>query len=280
MNKIDKILLQIDKLPPMPQVIQRLAALLHDPDISALKLLETVQMDQALTANVLRIANSAYFGSRRKVTSLNQALTLLGNNRLMNIVVAQGSSAHFSQSNEGYNLAKGELWRHSIGTALGSQILVQRRGGRNDPMLYTAALLHDIGKVVLSEFVAKDFDQIAALVRERGYSFEEAENEVVGIDHAELGARVCEGWNFPPELVAAIRHHHHPEREEMDTLGAFVCVSDLMCMLMGIGAGADGLAYRASNTLLEKLGLSAQDLELAMVELAEEMQRADELLNI
>lgn len=284
MKDVGKVLARIDKLPPMPAVLQRLAALLQDPEISAARLIECVQLDQALTANVLRVCNSAAFGSRHRITSLQQALALIGNNRLMGIVLSQGSSAYLGQGSKGYDLARGELWRHSVGAALASQLVSKRLGGNGNPMLYTAALLHDIGKVVLSQFVAEGFQEIQALVRERGFSFEEAEREVVGIDHAELGARICELWNFPAELVVAIRHHHHPEAQpeagDGRSLAALVCVSDLICLLMGIGAGADGLAYHGGDGLVSGLGLSETDIYLVMADLAEEMQRADQMLKV
>jgi putative nucleotidyltransferase with HDIG domain len=278
MSGLENVISEIGKLPPMPQAVQRLAGLLQDPRVSAARLVELVQLDQALTANVLRVCNSAYFGSRRQISSLQQALTLIGNDRLLDIVMSQGMATFFGRSSEGYNLARGELWRHSVGAALGSQLLARRLGGRGDPMLYTAALLHDVGKVVLSEFVAGNLVEIRALVRERCCCFAEAERAVLGIDHAELGARMCELWDFPPQLVAGIRHHHHPENE--NRLSALVCVSDLICLFMGIGAGADGLAYHGGDSLMARLGLTEHDIHLVMVELADEMQRADTMLKI
>jgi len=280
MKDIELVLAEIQKLPPMPQVVQRLSAMLQDPEVSANSLMAAVQLDQALTANVLRVCNSAYYGSRRKITSLQQALTLMGNERLLDIVMSQSSSVYFTTGNRGYDLARGDLWRHSVAAALASQILARRLTGRGDPMLYTAALLHDIGKVVLSEFVAEGFEQIVALVREQGKSFEEAEREVVGIDHAELGGRICERWDFPPQLVEAIRRHHRPQEAQADPLSSLVVVSDLICMLMGIGAGADGLAYHGGDAIMAKLRLTEADIHRTMAELAEEMQRADEMLRI
>jgi putative nucleotidyltransferase with HDIG domain len=280
MTDVDAILAKIEKLPPMPQAVQRVAALLQDPDVSASRLIEAVHLDPALTANVLRMCNSAYYGTLRRVTSLGQALTLIGNHGLMDMIIAQGSSVYFRRDNLGYDLARGQLWRHSVAVALASQILSRRLTGRGDAALYTAALLHDIGKVVLSEFVAEGFQEIEDLVRDKGYSFEEAEKAVVGIDHAELGGRICELWNFPAQLVSAIRNHHHPVGSGADTTGDLVCLSDLMCLMLGIGVGADGLAYHGGDQALDRLGLKGEDMYLAMAGLAEEMQRAEELLNM
>lgn len=278
MSDIDQILAQIKDLPPMPGIVQRLLGLLSDPQVSAASLIETVQLDQALTANILRVCNSAYFGTRGRITSLRQALAMLGNHHLLNIVVSQSSAAYFDRRNKGYDMARGELWRHAIGAALASQILVRRLGGQGDPMLYTAALLHDLGKVVLNEFVAEAFQEIKALVSARGCAFSEAEREVIGIDHAELGARICELWNFPPALVEAIRCHHDPDAVMNSPLGSLVILSDLVCMMMGIGVGADGLAYHGADGLMAKLGLKEIDIQLTMVQLVEEMQRAEEML--
>lgn len=280
MKDMERVLSEVEKLPPMPQVVQRLAAMLRDPEVSAAQLVGTVQLDQALTANVLRVCNSAYFGARRQVNSLQQALALIGNDRLLDIVMSQGSSAYFARASKGYELARGELWRHSVAAALASQILCRRLASRGDPMLYTAALLHDIGKVVLSEFVAEGFQAIQALVRERKMSFGEAEREVLGIDHAALGARMCERWDFPPQLVAAIANHHDPEAARSDPLSALVYVSDLICLLLGIGAGADGLAYHGGDGLMATLKMTEVDIHLTMADLADELQRAEEMLQV
>jgi len=121
--------------------------------------------------------------------------------------------------------------------------------------------LKDIGKVVLQQFVAESFRDINELVAHQGYSFREAEKEILGIDHAELGGLVAKQWNFSSAMVEIIENHHLSR--DVDVPGrdtAIVYLADLICMMMGIGVGSDGLAYRFHKKVVDDLGFSTKDL--------------------
>ncbi|MCK4488224.1 MAG: HDOD domain-containing protein, partial [Desulfobacterales bacterium] len=205
MMDIEAIIKSIKKLPPFPDVATKALKILDDPDASADQLISIIQYDQAITANVLKLCNSAYYGLRRKVRSLREGLVLLGNAELKNIILASTVVKFFHKENKGYDLARGELWRHAVATGIISKIISDRVTESEPPSLFTAALLHDIGKVVLGSFVDRYFEQIIALVKEGEHSFLEAERKMLGIDHAEVGAKVAESWNFPEDIVQAIR---------------------------------------------------------------------------
>jgi putative nucleotidyltransferase with HDIG domain len=163
-----------------------------------------------------------------------------------------------------------------------SQILSLRVGRREDQALYTAALLHDIGKVILGEFVHEALPKIRILVAEGNRSFLEAEEEVIGINHAEVGGRIAAHWHFPEDITAAIAHHHRPDLLEKsdDVIPWLVYFSDHLCRMIGIDGGLDSLHHRALAEALQKFNFRIIDLEWSFVQLWRDMERAKELISI
>jgi len=281
MSLVDTILPFITELPPFPAVILRVLQLVEDPNSSAQDIVEVIQYDQAITANVLMVCNSAYFGLRQPVTSLRDALVKIGFNRLIEIVLARGSSYIFYQACHGYRLGVGELWRHSVACALLSQILSARLKKEKNPTQFTAALVHDVGKIILSEFVRDHLEEIKNLVQENHHSFIEAEREVLGIDHAELGGKIAERWRFPPNIISGIRYHHTPlSAPTFQELVSIVYLCDLVALMTGFGGGVDGLSYPGYKEVMKQYGLVEKDLEQIVNQLESELKQVDLILNI
>lgn len=281
MIDIDAIVKSIKKLPPFPNVATRALEILDDPDASVDRLISIIQYDQAITANVLKLCNSAYYGLRRKVHSLREGLVLLGNAELKNIILASTVVKFFHKENRGYDLAKGELWKHAVATGIISRIVSNRVTQSEPPSLFTAALLHDIGKVVLSRFVDRYFEQIIALVNEGRHSFLEGESEMLGIDHAEVGAKIAESWNFPEDIVQAIRLHHRPEEaSDDDPLTPIIYLANIITLSMGIGVGRDGLSYRGKEEVMKRYGLKAKDLQGIVIDFYDEYNKVQDILKL
>jgi len=281
MNLTDTILESMVNLPPFPVVVQRAIQLINDPKSSTQDVVEAIQFDQSITANVLKICNSAYFGLRRTVHSLKEALILIGFNQLLEIILSQESLNIFSTPCQGYDLEYGELWRHSVACALLTRIVSKRLGREASPTYFTAGLLHDIGKVALSKFVGNYFGDIKKCIHEEHLSFVEAEHKVLGIDHAELGGKITNQWNFPENIVAAVRYHHTPSltsgEHEIVHL-TYLC--DLVAMITGIGGGADGLSYHAYQDVIKQYNLNENDIERFIVDLDDRIQLVNEMLNV
>jgi len=281
MSLAETILQSTTKLPPFPMVIQRAIQLIDDPNSSAQQVVDVLQFDQAITANVLKICNSAFFGLRRTIHSLKEAVVMMGFNPLLEIVLSQESLRFFSAPCQGYDLDSGELWRHSVACALLTGIISPRIHRETTPTLFTAALLHDIGKVALSGFVKDYFESIKQRVNEKQLSFVEAEKEVLGVDHAELGGRIAADWNMPENIVAAIRYHHDPsETSDHQEIVQLTCLCDLVAIITGIGGGADGLTYHAHQELMKQYHLKETDVERFIVQLDDRFQAVKETLNL
>ena len=277
----DNILKSINNLPAFPATVHRVSAVVKDPDFSIADLVNVIKYDQSITANILRICNSPYFGIRYNISSLREAVIYLGHKNILNAVYVAGTSKFYKKV-KGYYQGATRLWEHSVGVALMSQILAKRLYNREMPDVFTAGLLHDIGKVVLGEFVHESFQEIMDLVSNHGYSFLEAEEEVIGINHAELGGEMASLWNFPKKIKDAITYHHRPDlmKEGDDTIPWLVYLADQACMMMGIGGGVDGLAYRGLKGVIDRFGLRQRDFEESIVLLLRDLDQARGLLDL
>ena len=220
-----------------------------------------VKFDPAITANILRISNSAYFAFDRKVDSLHQALMLLGTQELLKIIVVSGVTRLFSSPTPGYFGERLGLWRHSVSCALMIDLLARELSLAEQATGFTAGLLHDIGKVVLSIFVEQQFLEIMGVVKEQGVSFQAAEKIILGIDHAEIGGEIARMWRFPDRLRLAIAYHHLDKPESYaEDLILLVYLADLLVLMFAQNLDPAGLVYTGNTKVLQHFNLQPSDL--------------------
>ena len=281
MMNVDKILKKVERIPAFPATVRKVWDIMKDPDYSMTDLVTVIEYDQAITANILKMCNSAYFGVRRKVSNVRDAVVYLGQSNITRIVTAAGVT-RFYKDVKGYRLTAKMLWEHSVAVALMSKILADRIYRREDPMLFTAGLVHDMGKIMLGEFVFDSMQEIMNLVANHRYSFLEAEEEILGINHAEIGGRVASNWNFPQEIIDSITYHHRPDlmKEEDSTNAWILYLADQACMMMGITGGMDELSYRGLGLIMSKFSIGHRDFEENIVSLFEDLTNARELVNL
>ena len=281
MKEIEKIIKEIDRLKPVSYIGDKIMEIISNPDSSLAEVVGIVKYDQGMTANLLRICNSAYFGLAKEITSVKQAVAYLGIDKVASLVMMGNSADNFREAQAGYDLTEGELWRYSVSSALMAQDLAEKRNLNNISLIFTSALLKDIGKVILNTYVKDSFEAINKAVQSKGITFIDAEKEVIGIDHAELGARVAEQWNFSPVMVNIIRNHHHPEKALPDDLSIpIVYMADCICMMMGRGVGSDGLAYRYYQDIVDRLHFSDIDIQKTIAGFREKLEDIEELVSI
>ncbi len=205
---LEEIINSIERIPPFPKVALRVLEIAGDPEADADQVVDVIQYDQAATTNCLKLCNSSYFSLREKVSSIRHAVVFLGIDALVRIVIADCSKSPFSKKQNGFEIKHHELWRHSVASATVSHILAGRFNYPDKYELFTAALLHDIGKLIIDRFIADNFEAMFELMQDEGYGMVEAEKAYLGIDHAELGGLIAETWQFPEPLTKAIRNHH------------------------------------------------------------------------
>jgi putative nucleotidyltransferase with HDIG domain len=274
-----KLLYTVKGLPSFPETALRAIKVAKDPDASAQDLVNIIQYDQSITANILRFANSAYFGLQTRVTSLKQAVAYLGSKTIMDMLFLSGSLSYFRGECSGYGLKGDDLLTHSVSTALMCRILGERIGLQETSTVFTAGLLHDIGKVVLSSFVKDKYDEIMQLVTHKNYSFLLAEREVLGMDHAQVGGEVAQEWGIPEEIVRPISLHHQFEKAPPDDVSTpLVFLADRVSFFIDGTVGADSWSFKRIKEALTRCRLTEDDLDGAVPMLREALKSVQDLL--
>lgn len=281
MSRIDEIVNIANHIPPFPKVAHQVMKMLENKEVQAKDLANVIQYDSAITANLLRTCNAAYFGLSRKVSSLDDALVVVGHDILKDIIIASSSARFFKGvAGGGYCLEQGDLWKHSVATAIMAKMMSVHFKSVDAGVAFTVGLLHDVGKRFLSSFVAEDFQKIMDLAHNSEYSFMEAEEKILGMSHAQLGGLIMERWDFEERFTMAVRQHHDPDAVQKDELTALVAMSNALVVSMGIGVGADGLSGRLQGEGMARFGIDARKLDLYMAALVVEMEKAEEMLTL
>lgn len=259
---LEYIVSKVDDMKVLPEIINKIISLTDDPDSTAQDMEKAILRDQVLTTKILRLANSAYYGYARKISTVSQATVLLGFQAIKSIALASTVSQYLTSELKGYSLEKNELWTQSQTCAIISRYIAKQIKYPNPEEAYIAGLLRDIGKTILNQHMEKEYSEVLAKIEKDNISFLEAEKEILGFDHAEIGGKVAEKWNLPKALVDSIGHHHTPENSNINQLlVSIVHVADAITMMMGVGLGLDGLAYNLSPVAIDTLGLTQRDFE-------------------
>ncbi|MCX7013067.1 MAG: HDOD domain-containing protein [Candidatus Sumerlaeota bacterium] len=279
MSRRNEILAKAHAVTWLPAAAVEAIRLARDPDVSVADLARAIEFDPGLTSNILRMANSAYFGYSGSVHTVRQAIVRLGAIRFVYLVAASSFAPMARQPVRGYNLPPGALWRHSAAAALGTTCLAEALRRRAPDYAFTAGLLHDVGKILLGTFVEVDASRIEALAWTDQLSFDEAERRTLGIDHAEVGAALLARWNLPADIVEVVQWHHQPENfQGADRLVLDLThISDEICMAEGIGAGADGCRYRPSSRAMADLGVTHQIVESVAAAVISQLNEVESL---
>jgi putative nucleotidyltransferase with HDIG domain len=246
----------IDRLQPIPQVALKMLRLMDADDYDILELADELRKDQVLSARTLQLCNSAMFARRIRVASLDHALVYLGKDLLVKMVVSASVNQFFGQQGQGYSLCKGGLYHHAVGTAMVAEKLAQFTGVALPGTAYTAGLLHDIGKVVLDQYVATGYPLFYRELEE-DITFREAEKRILGTDHTRVGLMLAEKWAFPDTLARVIRYHHHPEKNDLNPeLTHIVYLADLLMANFHAGLEMERFQMGKLARRLERIGLT------------------------
>ena len=281
MTNFQEMAKEIKNLTPIPAVTMSLLKVVEDPNKTMDDVTNIIQYDPAITADVLRSANSAYFGSKYPAENISDAAKRLGTDRLVELVLLKVASKIIRGPLGGYDMHEGALWQHSVSSAIIAKQLAVQLELSHSCSIFTAALLKDIGKTVMDTYVENASKEINNLVINENFSFMEAEKKVIGVDHAELGGMMAQIWNFSPKMVTIIKNHHL-SREDMvkdkDTI--VVYIADCICMMIGMGVGADGMAYRFHHQAIEKIGISADEILTIIANFIPQMKEVAKLLKM
>jgi putative nucleotidyltransferase with HDIG domain len=248
-SEIQQRILSSGDLPTLPTIAIEVSRLASSPLTGMSDLVRIIRNDPPLTAKILRVANSAFYGMPRRIESLNMALVVLGMREINNLVTCISVLRAFP-GHGGAGLDRNRFWEHSAGTGEIARVIASRLHLRLHGVEFTAGLLHDVGKIVLDQHFHQEFAEALRVAREEGLSSAEAERRVIGVDHAEIGAWLADAWALPPAISESIRYHHQPALSpESRTLTAVIHMANLFATAI---LGTD--AQRARLT--EQIALS------------------------
>ncbi len=282
----NRILRDVDKMPSLPNTVTKVLEVTQGHNISPHELNKVISLDPILTGKVLQLVNSAYYSLPSKVTSIVKAIILLGVNTIRNLALTSAVVPIVGTGGQGsWKVIKAEeYWKHSLGVGVTSKLIAKRLGigTKTIEEYFIAGLLHDIGKVILEHNVPKKYDKVIEKCEIEGYIFIEAETEIIGLNHSQVGQMLAEKWQFSKSIEEVILHHHSPKEclEEHRQLVYSVSLANMFCNQNQIGnSGSSSEIYPIDKNLLSYLQLELRDFETLKPLIFDEIEKAHIFIN-
>lgn len=247
-EKLDKILSKIEDLPTLPIVIQRILQLINDPKATIKQIGSIITSDQSLTAKTLKLVNSAFYGFAKKITTVDQAIVIIGFNAVKNLAISASVFDIFKNLNQRSSFDRYGFWTHCVGTAfIAKQISEDTRIG-NPGEVFVSALLHDIGKIILDIYFPDEMNKVLYNANSKNISFYQSEEEILNFTHSEVGFLLSRKWNLPDNLYIPIRYHHLPNKAiKYESIVAIVHTANIIAKAGNIGYDGDSITPKIST---------------------------------
>lgn len=269
-----------ENLPVLPQVASTVLRLADDPNSSPKMMERTIERDPAITAKILRVANSAYYGLSN-VGNIGRAIGVLGMNAVRSLVIGVVFQQLASGKEQAPNYSKLEYWRHSLAVAVTARILGKLRLPEAAEDLYVAGMMHDVGMLVLDRFCADEFDRAILFARSQQIPLHMAEKFAFGFDHCQVGAMLAERWSLPKTVAKAIEFHHRPQADpESLKTTAIVCLADHLAHRSGLTNNVPLPKLPDWTEAREIVGISEEQLEVIQQVVVQEVIRAQDAFKI
>jgi putative nucleotidyltransferase with HDIG domain len=277
------VLKRIRDIPSLPEVVNRILAIISLPNTPASEIAKLIAFDPGLTSKVLRMVNSAAYGFQRQISSIQHGIMILGFNTVRGLVLSASIFKLFEGHTHPGGLNHEKFWEHSLGTAVAARLLGQALRIPDADDIFSAAMLHDIGKVVLDVYFKADYAEVLNAARQQripfhGAAFYELEERMLGVTHTSIGSFLAIKWKLPLTITEVIQYHHQPdEAENCQPLVYLVALANEMAVLHLEKLGI----YQPDHftpALLEYFELDEETLQGYLAQLKEEMDSAHELL--
>jgi putative nucleotidyltransferase with HDIG domain len=273
---VDKIKESIDKMPSLSPVLHKIIYVANDINSSAQDLTNVIQVDPVLTAKVVRMVNSAYFGLHKEITSLKQAVVMLGINTIKNVALSSAFLGKVSIKGK-TGLNEEDFWQHSLGVAVASKMIAKRL--KVDPRYleeyFIAGLIHDIGKVLINNFFPDDMDRILTLAAKGDESIIDIERKVLKLTHEEIGIAIGKNWKFDNSLLFAMGRHHQPILKGTSSIYSLVVsVADTFVKILQVGSSGNYKIEPIPEEVWKILELNEESVFVALSSISEEIEKA------
>ena len=270
----------VDGLPTLPSVVSELLARMEDPNSSVGSITDIIQRDPSISAKILQLVNSAFYGLPHRISSLHNAINVLGFNPVRSAVLAATVFDMFRKQRIGFDVIG--FWIHCLGTGVAANALARRSFEASEcDSAFAYGLLHDVGKIFMAVHMEKDLAVVLDAVKGKNVSFVAAEQELLGYSHADVGAALAEHWRFPKTMVTAIRFHHRiEENHSLPPEASLIHVGDVMARALQIGWCGDEHVYPVSPVAWKTLGLTDNGLDEVMDDIHRRMIAAESFIDV
>ncbi|MCL2219075.1 MAG: HDOD domain-containing protein [Chitinispirillia bacterium] len=280
-ERIAKIVEDVDSLPSLPSIVMKLIEVVNSSDSAAEDAAELIEKDPALTSKMIRLANSAFYGIPRSISSVTSAVVVLGFNTIRSLVLSASVAKMFDGK---HSLDMDRFWKHSVVTAMASKIIVRHLMSVRmmDPeSAFCAGVLHDIGKLIFSQYMAEDYNAVCEYARTKKLPLIEVEEKVLGVNHARMGKILADRWSLPLDLEYAIVHHHDPENaDKASHLANIIHLADLISHDLGCDMWEGEVHMQECVKCRAELKIGDADYEKIMTNIESSLDKSQEFLAI
>lgn len=272
-DKLEKL---VDKMPAFPSSVNQIITLTSDINSSPKELIQVIEHDPVLTLKILKLVNSAYFGLSREVTSIKKSVVYIGLNSIKNVAISIAAIGTL-KVNKSSNYPFDDFWLHSLSTATISRFVGKSKGVPETELsdYFVTSLLHDIGQLALAQFMDELFNKAYKLSSEQNILIQDAEKQIIGQDHAEVGAMLAEKWKLPDNLIHCIRNHHSmSEFDNAPLLDKTIFVSNQVSKLIVSKSHRISEVEAIPEFIQDWLGMPLEKVAPSFTELNEEIKKA------
>ena len=264
------------QLSSIKAIVSGIINIINDPKSTVKDLKDIIELDPPLTARLLARANSAYYGSPKKISEIEQAVIWIGFDALKELALSQKVCEIFDKDEFIHGYSRASLWKHSIAVALLGKMVYRRKFRQMGESAYIAGLLHDIGIIVEDQFLQEDFKNILLKSKDEEKNLSKAEDEVLGYNHAEVGKALMDDWGLPQELVIAIGHHNYPNVDnEFSRITSTIFIAEYVCQEIGY-CDVPFTDERFFNKHLKDLDVETHALELIVKAVKNEISEMED----
>lgn len=274
-EEIKSFIKEIGDLPTLPTLYLSLRDKLYDPRSSANDLARILSSDQSICSNILRIANSSFYGLSGRIVTIPHAIVVIGFNGIHHIVLSMTAARMFTEESSCSGFSLITFWEHSLAVATIAKIIGKKLSGISQEEIFTAGLLHDIGKVIIFKYLPEKFREVIVSVKKDKVLIRQAEENLFGFDHTEFGTVLLREWKFPEMLLATTAFHHNPVlAKEYFKSASVVHLADILARSLEIGSGGDEMIPDLSEEAWSALGLELETIDEIIDEVTPELEKS------